>query len=90
MTNYEVIVRMTPERMEQFLDQVYLTGLNNGMYAARQKNDDILDINPYDDCWLLRQRKQANWGADEEGDAYVLSALVDAISRNAGLSISED
>ena len=34
MNNHEAIVAMSPDRMEQFLDQVYLAGLNTGMYAA--------------------------------------------------------
>lgn len=88
MTNYEAIIRMTPERMEQFLDQVYLTGLNNGMYAARHEDDEILDLNPCDDCWLAALAEEATeFGSDEEGDAYMLSALVEAFFKNAGISM---
>ena len=35
MTNYEAMQSMSPEQMEDILDQIYLAGLNNGMYAAR-------------------------------------------------------
>lgn len=88
MTNYEAIIRMTPERMEQFLDQVYLTGMNNGMYAARHEDDEILDLNPCNDFWLAAQAEKATKiGSDEEGDAYMLSALVEAILKNAGISM---
>lgn len=91
MTNYEAISRMTPERMEQFLDQVYLAGLNNGMYAARYEDDEILDQNPFDGCWLADHVEAATeLGFDEEGDEYVLYALAEAIFRNAGISIPED
>lgn len=34
MSNYEAIQSMSPEQMEDILDQIYLAGLNNGMYAA--------------------------------------------------------
>lgn len=91
MTNYEAIIRMTPERMEQFLDQVYLTGLNNGMYVAKHDDDEILDLNPCDDCWVAALTKEVTeFGFDEEGDEYMLYALVEAIFRNAGIPISED
>lgn len=88
MTNYEAIIRMTPERMEQFLDQVYLAGLNNGMYAAMHEDDEILDLNPCDACWLAAQaEKSTEFGSDEEEDAYMLSALAEAIFKNAGISM---
>jgi len=91
MTNYEAIIRMTPERMEQFLDQAYLTGMNNGMYVARHEDDEILDLNPFDGCWLADHVEAATeLGLDEDGDEYVLYALVEAIFRNAGISIPED
>ena len=43
MTNYEIVLRMMPEQMERFLDQVYLAGLNTGMYAASNNDDNVLD-----------------------------------------------
>lgn len=91
MTNYEAIIRMTPERMEQFLDQVYLAGLNTGMYAAQKEDNDILDRNPFDDCWLADPAEAATeFGFSEDGDEYMLSALVDAVFRSAGIPIQEN
>lgn len=88
MTNYEAIIKMPPDRMEQFLDQVYLAGMNNGMYAVRQEDDNILDHNPFDLGWLSAQAEDAATpGFDEEGEEYMLSALVEAIFRNAGIDL---
>lgn len=88
MTNYEAIIKMPPERMEQFLDQVYLAGMNNGMYAVRQEDDNILDRNPFDLGWLSAQAEEATTpGFDEYGEEYMLSALVEAIFRNAGIDL---
>ena len=50
MTNYEAILKLGPERMESFLDQVYLAGLNTGGYAARldeAQETELLGINPF-------------------------------------------
>src|SRR5699024_4040038 len=57
-----------PEQMEDILDQIYLAGLNNGMYAARQDDDSILDTNPFDLHWLAEQAEKAiRFETDEEG-----------------------
>ena len=59
MTNYEAIIHMTRDAMENFLDRVYLAGINNGMYAAQHEDSSILDDNPFDAQWLAApQRKQ--------------------------------
>lgn len=34
MNNFDAIGHLDVEKMENFLDQVFLTGLNTGMYAA--------------------------------------------------------
>ena len=39
MDNFDAIKRMDKAALEDFLDQVYLTGLNTGMYAATLPND---------------------------------------------------
>lgn len=90
MTNYEAIRSMSPEQMEDILDQIYLAGLNNGMYAARQDDDGILDTNPFDLCWLSEPAEKAiRFETDEEGDDYMLCALCEAIFRNAGIPVQE-
>ena len=44
MDNFDAIKRMDKTQLETFLDQVYLTGVNSGMYAATLPNDEyILD-----------------------------------------------
>ena len=90
MTNYEAIRSMSPEQMEDILDQIYLAGLNNGMYAARQDDDGILDTNPFDLRWLSEPAEKAiRFETDEEGDDYMLCALCEAIFRNAGIRVQE-
>ena len=90
MTNYEAIQSMSPEQMEDILDQIYLAGLNNGMYAARQDDDSILDTNPFDLRWLKKSAEKAiRFETDEEGDDYMLCALSEAIFRNAGIPVQE-
>ena len=90
MTNYEAILSMSTEQMEDFLDQIYLAGLNNGMYAARQDDDSILDTNPFDLRWLSEPAEKAiRFETDEEGDDYMLCALSEAIFRNAGIPVQE-
>ena len=90
MTNHEAIVRMGPKAMEAFLDQVYVAGLNNGMYAQRQNDDSILDDNPFDANWLLAPAEKATAeGADEDGDEYMLQAMVEAVFRNAGIPLDD-
>ena len=91
MNNYTAILAMTPERMEQFLDQVYLAGLNTGMYAATHDDDTVLDNNPFDAAWLGADAEEATAkGFDETGDEYMLNALVQAILQSAGITDSEE
>ena len=90
MNNHEVIIAMSPDRMEQFLEQVYLAGLNTGMYAATHQDDSVLDHNPFDSVWLYSPAEEATAvGFDETGDEYMLNALVKAILLSAGLSEDE-
>ena len=90
MSNYEAIQSMSPEQMEDILDQIYLAGLNNGMYAAHQDDNSILDTNPFDLHWLSEPAEKATrFETDDEGDDYMLCALCEAISRNAGIPVQE-
>ena len=89
MNNHEAIVAMSLDRMEQFLDQVYLAGLNTGMYAATH-DDSVLVHNPFDSAWLTSRAEEATAvGFDKTGDEYMLNALVKAILLGAGLSADE-
>lgn len=90
MTNYEAMQSMSPAQMEDILDQIYLAGLNNGMYAARQDDDSILDTNPFDLLWLNEPAEKATrFETDEAGDDYMLCALYEAVFRNAGIPEQE-
>jgi hypothetical protein len=77
--------------MENFLDQVCLAGFNTGMYAARQEDTGQLDCNPFNAHWLADTAENATTGeVDEDGDGYMLNALVEAIFRNAGIPLPEE
>ena len=62
MTNYQAILAMSAERMESFLDQVHLAGLNTGGYAARleeERQAELLGMNPFDMVWLCAPAEAA-------------------------------
>lgn len=90
MTNYEAILSMIPERMERFLDQVYLAGLNTGIYAAKYDDDSILDDNPFDAIWLAATAEKATaLVLADDGDTYMLNALTEAVVRSVEASRRE-
>lgn len=91
MSNYKAIIRMTQNAMGNFLAQVYLAGFNIGMYAARQEDTGLLDCNPFNTHWLADTAEKATTGeVDDEGDGYMLNALVEAVFRNAGIPMLEE
>lgn len=89
MDNYEVITKMNREQLENFLDGVYCTGLNDGMFATRlpeDEADEILAKNPYGAEWLSAPAEKAvlqDNPKDEE--KYMLDSLAAAVLRNAGI-----
>ena len=96
MDNFDAIKQMDRSALEAFLDQVYLTGLNIGMYAATLENDSdaqekLLDENPFDANWLSSAAENATLGtyAGEE-DEYILDALATAVFRIAGIEFEEE
>lgn len=95
MNNFDAIGRLNLEKMESFLDQVFLAGLNTGMYAATLNDDsdvqdELLDKNPFDRAWLTAEAEKATLGeAAEDGDNYLLDALTTAVLRSAGISLEE-
>ena len=96
MDNFDAIKRMDKTQLETFLDQVYLTGVNSGMYAATLSNDSeeqamLLDENPFSEKWLSSEAEQATMGTmAEDGDEYILDALATAVLRSVGISVSEE
>ena len=86
MTNYEAIVNMTAEQMERFLDQVYVAGLNDGMYVARQEDDDFGSETHFDMAWLNEEAESALLSCDaEDEDWEIPEEVAKAILRNAGI-----
>ena len=96
MDNFEAITRMDRNALEAFLDQVYLTGVNTGMFAARLPNNsdeqaEVLDKNPFNEKWLSSEAENATLGtyAGEENE-YILDALATAVFRGAGIPLPKE
>jgi len=94
MDNYEAIMKMDREHLAAFLDDVYVTGLNNGLYAAMQdeeKQDKVLDEFPYGEEWLAAEAENATlYKRADDGDVYLLDASVAATIRLAGIENEEE
>lgn len=89
MTNFEAIQRMSPDELEHFLNCVYDTGLNNGVYSETNGDDidngDVLG-SPYDKLWLLADAEPATVKPlTGNGDSNIPNACAKAILRNAGV-----
>ena len=90
MDNYEAIMKMDREHLAAFLDDVYVTGLNSGMYAATRESDEeqnnVLDEFPYGEAWLASNAEPATlFKVAEDGDDYILEASAKATLRLAGI-----
>lgn len=85
MDNYKAIISMDRDTLEKLLDQIYCTGLNNGLYAAKQSENekaDLLSENPFDAAWLSASAEDELVDVDE----CILDALAKAVLRNAGIT----
>ena len=81
MNNFDAIGQLDVEKMENFLDQVFLTGLNTGMHAATLNDTpevqaELLDRNPFDLAWLSAEAEKATLGEPaEDGDGIILITI---------------
>ena len=91
MNNYDAILKMTPEQMEFFLDNVYLAGMNNGQYVNRladgcEEQRKLFGDNPFNLKWLNADAELAtSVMTADDGDDYLLDAYVQAVLRNADI-----
>ena len=44
MDNYQAIMKMSKQQLKDFLDGVYCTGLNDGMFATRLPEDEADEL----------------------------------------------
>ena len=71
MTNYEAIINLTPELLEKFLDQVFLTGFNTGYQSL--VDPDIHDGNPFNTDWLNAEAEEFhNLVEDDAGEDLII------------------
>ena len=89
MNNYEAIMNMDAEHFADLLDDIYLTGLNNGLYAASLREDErerILDEFPYNINWLSEDAEEATlYKTAEKDDFFLLNACAKSILRLANI-----
>lgn len=91
MTNAEAIQSMDIDVLESILDQIYLTGLNAGLYAATlpidsEEHTHLLGNNPFDLAWLNAPAEEAmHTPFAQDGDMNMLNALCIATLRQAGI-----
>ena len=83
MDNYEAITKMTRQQLTRFLDDVYVTGINTGLYAAETKTQEeryaLLDGFPYDEMWLASDAGAALCDGDS-----IVNESAEAALRLAG------
>lgn len=91
MDNYAAIMKKSKKQLEAFLDDVYCTGLNNGMYASEHpENDDILADFPFNEKWLSADAELTTLCPEgEDGDGYLTDFFAQSAIRHAGIDISE-
>jgi len=80
MKNYEAIKKLTPELLEKFLDQIFLTGFNSGYQSL--VDPDIYDGNPFNANWLIEDvGEHPNLIEDELGESLIIEPLVKVVTR---------
>ena len=78
MTNYDGIIRMTPDELEAFLEQVHLRGLITGGYAVRMGFNWELEANPFNAAWLAEE-------AEKAVEDIIGAPYLNALSRAIGM-----
>lgn len=87
MTNYDAILKMDPNKMAMFLNHVYLTGANDGIFSMAHEDTDLSELpdNPYEQAWLSKEADEATIIVyDDDGEMYLPDELAHSILRNAG------
>ena len=80
MTYYEAIKNLSSEKLEKFLDQVFLTGFNTGYHSL--VDPDIHDGNPFDADWLGTSVEGPHAIIeDEAGEELIIDQLLNVINR---------
>lgn len=86
MKNYEAILAMDTDKLGVFLNHVYLTGVNNGVFAMSHEDKDLTTLteNPYGLVWLKSEADEATTIVyDDSDELYLPDELVKSILRNA-------
>ena len=82
MTRIEAIKNLTNEQLENFLDQVFLTGYNTAHHSI--VDPDVDDDNPFNSEWLNEETDENHAIVeDAEGESLIVSPLADIVIRMA-------
>ena len=80
MNHYESISTLTVRQMEEFLDQVYLTGFNRGHQSVVEP--DLADENPFDEEWLSAGIEDSPALVENEaGEELIIDQLHDIVEH---------
>lgn len=85
MNNYTALTSLHKGELAYILDQIYLTGLNTGIFVAGLADHDprkmsLMEEFPYGEEWLSAEAEPA-FTASEGEEADLLDALIAAIHR---------
>ncbi|MBR2636935.1 MAG: hypothetical protein IKD34_07870 [Oscillospiraceae bacterium] len=88
MNNFQGISLMDPAGMELFLEQVYLAGVNFGLYLSEHPDEEsVYGKNPFTLCWLRDCAESAVCDISNcVSSNSLLHALSQAILLQAGIS----
>ena len=88
MTNYEAVKSLTPQQLERFLDQVFLTGLNIGHHSVIDV--DTCADNPFNADWVNAEVSGPTaLVEDEEGEKLIITPLVNIVARIMEFDLDE-
>ena len=104
MDNYNGIIKMNREELAALLDEIYITGLNNGMYAALLTDQDkqmaVLGESPFNESWLASDAEPAVLSGcfavkmaktiKIPDEEYVLKANAKSVLRLAGIEANNN
>jgi len=80
MKNFEAIINLSPEHLEKFLDQVFLTGFNTGYQSL--VDPDIHDGNPFNVEWLNNDVEEHPFLVEDgAGESLIIEPLAKVASR---------
>ena len=80
MKNYDAIITLSPEYLEKFLDQVFLTGFNTGYQSLI--DPDLSNENRFNSNWLNEEVEEHPLLVENEtGESLIIKPLAEIVMR---------